>query len=97
MLWVGLRLGVAGRAGENGVVGRIGVTIAAELRRVVRDREPSVIEGRSSPACGRVTSSASGWEACSHVIRVRGPGVVRFVTRVAVGWSTRELAVDVAT
>lgn len=95
MLWVGLRLRVAGRAGENGVVGGIGMTIAAELRRVVRDREPSVIEGRSSPACGRVTSSASGGEACSHVIRVRGPGVVRFVTRVTVGRCSRKLTIDV--
>ena len=96
MLWIGLCLRVAGRTGENGVVGGIRVAIAAELRCVVRNRKPSVIEGRAGPARGRVTRGAGGGETCSHVIRIRGPGVVRFVTGVAVAWSTGELAIDMA-
>jgi hypothetical protein len=49
MLLAGLCLGVTIRTHKDGEVRLVGMTVAAQLRRVVRDREPRMVEGRSEP------------------------------------------------
>ncbi len=60
------------------------------------DREPGVIEDRPGP-CRRVMARlAGGGEGGGNVVRVRRSCVLRFMARVAVGWSPSVLPVDVA-
>ncbi len=73
------------------------MTVAAQLRGVMRDREPGVIEGGSRPGRGRVARLTRGGETRRHVIRVRRRLVVCLVTGIAVGGSTRVNPTNVAT
>jgi len=52
--------------------------------RARRDREPSVIEGRSAPGRCRVAGSASGRESSRDVVRIRRRIVDCFVAAVAI-------------
>ena len=86
MITIRVRLGVAGRALEDVVVGRICMTRRADSVRIaVIHREPCVIESSSQPTRGCVASGARGRETRGHVIRIVRALVVRLVTAEAVG------------
>ena len=103
MVGIGISLGVrvTGDAGERRVVR--GVYVACRTshphRLVVRagvDGKPGVVEGRAGPGCGGMARLAGGWECSCRVVGIGGTGVVRFVTRVAVGGGRGEVSIDVA-
>ena len=86
MIAIRVRLGVAVRALEDVVVGRICMTGRADPVGVtVIHREPRVIEGCSQPTRGRVTGGASGREPRGHVIRIVRALVIHLMTAEAVG------------
>lgn len=91
MLGVSLRLRVAIRAGEDGIVVGIGVARRADaIRAAVIHGEPGVVEGGAEPVCGdprRVARGASGGESGGHVVWIRRAGIVRFVAGIAIGGS----------
>jgi hypothetical protein len=84
MLRVCLFLCVACRAGENGIVGWISVTIAARSCSSMICSPPGVTEGRSRPGCGRMTCCACGREACSLMPRICRASVFSRMTGIAV-------------
>ena len=86
MITIRVRLGVAVRALECAVVGRIRVTRRADPVRVaVIHGEPRVIESGSQPGRRRVAGCARGRESCRHVVRAVRALVVHLVTTEAVG------------
>jgi len=86
MIAIGVGLGVAVRALEDGVVRRIGVTRRTyAICIAVIHREPRVIESRAQPTSGGVTGGTSGRESSRHVIRIVRRLVVRLVAAETVG------------
>ena len=73
------------------------MTVAAQLRGVMRNREPGVIESRTQPAGCRVTGLAGGWETRSSVVRIGRARVIRLVARITIGRGSREHSANVAT
>lgn len=61
------------------------------------DREPGVIEHSAGPCRRVVARGTSRRESGCDVIRIRHTGVIRFVTRVAIGWRSGISSADVAT
>ena len=61
-----------------------------------RERRSVVIESRPCPICRRVASCTRSGETCSGVRRGIGPGVIRFVARIAVGWHRCVVVIGVA-
>ena len=96
VLRICLRLRMAIRADEDLVVGRVRVTIGA-LRVLVWQREPGVIESRSSPSCGGMARLACSRKTRSDVIGIGCPLVIGLVARIAVSRSGGKVAVNVAT
>ena len=97
MLLVGLRLRVAIRTNKNREIRLIGVAVAAQLRCVVRNPEPCVVEGRAQPGRGRVASSARGGKSRRNVVGVVRPLEIGLVTRVAISRRSFVDAANVAT
>lgn len=98
MVGIGLRLGVAIRALEYGIVGRVGMARRADtVGPAVVCREPSVVEGRSLPRSSVVARLASGRKIGCRVVRVGCGLIVRLVTRIAVCRNGRVVVVHVAT
>jgi len=86
MIAIRVRLGVAVRALEDVVVGRIRVTRRADPVRVaVIHGEPRVIESGSQPTRRGVASGAARRESCRHVARTVRGLVLRLMTAEAVG------------
>lgn len=96
VLGIGLSLRMAIRADEHGVIRRIGVAVATELRSTVWYWEPCVIERRARPGCCRMARLAGGWKPSGNVIRIGYAIVIGLVTRVAIGRNARVIAVHVA-
>lgn len=95
MIGIGVRLGMAVRALEHGVVARVRMTGRAHAVCVpVVRRKPRVIEGRVGPTGRRVTGRAGRRESCRHVVRAVGSRVVRFVTAIAVRGNGRVVVVQ---
>ncbi len=88
------------RALENGVIGRIRVTVRAHTICIaVFQREEGVIagwQGAGQPGGGGVAGSTRGGPSCCRVIRIGRAIVVGGVTRVTIGWSRIEHIIDVA-
>ena len=98
MIVVGVRLGVAVRALEDAVIGRICMTRRTDSIGVtVIHGEPRVIESGSQPARGRVASGARGRESCRHVVRIVRALIIHLVTAKAVGRHRGVVVVHVAT
>ena len=86
MIAIRVRLGVAVRALEDAIVGRIRVTRRADSVCVaVIDVEPGVIESGAQPTRGGVASSARGRESRRRVIRIVRGLVFRLMTTKAIG------------
>ena len=96
MLGIRLGLGVTVGANKDRVVGRIRVAITAQCR-MVRNREPSVVESRARPSRRGVASLASGGESRRLVIWIGGSRVIFGVAGIAIGGRACKLAADVAT
>ncbi len=79
---------VTHNAGEDRVVGRIGVAVGTggplALVRTRVDWEPGVVEGGAAETGRRVTGIACRRESRRHVVRIRRRGVLRFVATVAI-------------
>ena len=101
MFRIRLRRRVAVGALEDGVVRRVRVACGADsIGPAVVHREPGVVERRakpirSHPSC--VTGGARRRKARRSVIRVRRPGVIGLVARIAIGWCSGEDAANMAT
>jgi len=97
MILVGLRLGVAVRAREDGEVIRVCMAGAANAVRIaVVQREIGVIEIGIRPLHGVVTRRACGWEMRGRVVRIIRVQVIRLVAAVAIRRQRRVVAIDVA-
>jgi len=80
MFGIGLRLGMAVGAHEDAVVRRIGMAVTAQLRIVVGNREPGVVEGGSCPTRRGMARLAGDGESRCRVIRICGSLIIRLVT-----------------
>jgi len=91
---------VAGNAGEDGVVVRVGMAIAASgpHSRVAAgvNGEPGVIEVCALPTRGGVTRGARGGEMRCNVIGIVRALIVRLVARIAIRRGMNVIVVDVA-
>lgn len=98
MFRIGLGLDVATRAGEQGVVGRVGVTGGTHaFRPTMVGREPGVVERCSLPRTGVVTSQAGSREVRRRVVRI-GRGLIGgLVTGIAICRNRRVVVVHVTT
>lgn len=91
-------LRVASRAGENGIIGRIGMATRTHAIGIAMvRREPCVIECGAGPTGRGVARLARSREASSRMIRVRRVLVISLVAAVARGRQRRVVIVHVAT
>ena len=91
-----LRFRVARGAGEDGIVGRVRMAIAAGLGASVRRPEPGVVKCRSRPRSRGVASRASRGEPGSRMTRICCARVFSRVTGIAVRRRRGVIAGDVA-
>jgi len=97
MICVGLRLGMAVGAGEDGVITRISVAGRAHtISSTVIQREIRVIPVRGNPRGCVVARGTGGWEPCRCVIRTGRAVVIGFVARIAVRRQARVVVANVA-
>ena len=95
---VGLRLRMAVRALENGVI--VWIRVAGRAHSIcsaVVDGEVGVIPVCRDPRCRVVAGGAGRWESCRRVVWICRAIVIGLVARVAVRWQRRVIVVDVAT
>ena len=86
MIAIGVRLGVAIRALEDGVGRRIGMTRRTDAIRIAMIHwEPRVVESRAQPTGGCVTGGTSSWKSSRHVIWIIRSLVVGLVTAETIG------------
>lgn len=98
MITIRVRLGVAIRALECAVVGRIRVTRCADpVCIAVIHGEPRVIESGSQPGRRCVARCARGRESCRHVVRAVRALIVHLVTTEAVSGHRGVVVVHVTT
>lgn len=96
MIAIGVGLGVAIRALEDGVVRRFGMTRRTyAIRIAVIHREPRVIKSCAKPTGGCVTGGASGRESGRYVIGIIRCLIVSFVAAETVGGDCRVVVVHV--
>jgi hypothetical protein len=76
------------------VVRRVRVAIRA-LRVLMREPEPSVIEGRTGPSRGRMAGLACCRKTRSDVIGIRCPLIVGLVAGVTVSRSSGKVSINV--
>ena len=94
MIAIGVRLGVAIRALEDGVGRRIGMTRRTDAIRIAMIHwEPRVVESRAQPTGGCVTGGTSRRESSRHVIWVVRSLVIGLVTAEAIGGDCRVVVV----
>lgn len=98
MILIGPALGMASRASEDRVVGRVGVTGGTHaIRSTMVGREPSVIESGALPRIGVVTGLAGSWKIRRCVVRIRRGLIVGLVTGIAVRRNRSVVGVHVTT
>ena len=95
--WVCLSFRMTICAHEDRVVGGIRVAIAAQLRVVMRNPEPRVVERCPQPARRVVAGIASGRESCRNVVRIRRCLVIGLVARIAIRRRPRIHSANVTT
>ena len=96
MIRIGLRLRVTSRAGENRVIRRVGMAIAAHFGASVTCRPPGMVECRSCPRRRGMAGCAGCRESCGLMARIRRAFVFGRVTGIAIGRGSRIGIVDVA-
>ena len=94
---IGRGFGMAVGAGEDRIIGGVGVARRAHaIGPAVVRVEPRVIERRARPRSGCVACGAGRWEPGCLVVGIRGAVVVRFVAGVAIRRCADEHVVHVA-
>ena len=97
MLGIGLSFGVAVRAGEDRVVVRIRMAIAADAVGItVVHVEPGVIECRIRPLDGVMAGGASGREVRSNMVRIIRVLIFRLVATIAIRRQRLVVVIDMA-
>ncbi len=97
MVRIGLALGVAVRAREHQVIGRVRVAGGTHaIGSAVIGREPGVVEHRAKPGTGVVASLACGREPGGDVIGIVRSLVIRLMAAIASGRQRGVVVVHVA-